>query len=196
MNRNTIVTFLTVIILSACASPLPSATATPMITPSETATLIPTVTPSPTVTPTATATPVALPQEWLGTFNQPGFGEYPMALYIEAINGKSFDGKLDWEVCCKSVTKLKGEYIQDFGDESEQFRWNHIKDFDENNNGIWIKFTEIEFIKKGNAILGVTYYAHIQEDGTMVGVGFLSAELAQKYSMEEYAGEFILTLTP
>jgi hypothetical protein len=139
---------------------------------------------SPETVPPSTTTP--LPSEpvaivalqpttgkWEGNFNQSG-SNYPVILYIEEIYKSSFTGKLNWPTIGNIFTSIEGEYITDFGDAIEQSKWAFIGDFKAGKeNGIWLKFTETHVIQgHGFIILNGWYYAHIRENGTIVGVWF------------------------
>ncbi len=159
------------------ASPVPS-TATPEATATET--LIP---PSPTLEPTAVPTAVSLPQQWNGTYTYAGSGNSKkqlIYLIFTSMDEEKFTGQMIWMPYGRSrgaTLKMNGEYMTtDFGDETEQIRWNNLEDYKNKvEGGSWLKWTETEIITGRNYTVNGWYYAHIREDGTMVAVYFFNS---------------------
>jgi hypothetical protein len=176
----------TAVLLSGCGSastPVPSTPAASPIpstfTPESTitATLIPS---SPTPQPTVVPTLVSLPQQWNGVYTYPGSGKKQLiTLLILAMDGTTFSGQMIWMPFGRSrgaTLRMNGEYMTtDFGDETEQIRWNNLEDYKNKvEGGSWLKWTETETISGRNYTVNGWYYAHIRDDGTMVAVYFFN----------------------
>jgi hypothetical protein len=168
---------LIVTVLSACASatPAPTATSVPNIAPTETS--------APTIAPTATATSIPSPQEWKGsTIDLNGANSQTWSIYIDQVNGTTFTGRTSYTQY-GDINAMEGQYIQDFGDETQQAKWSYFEDYKNGNlSGAWIKFHETKVLQNasGGANISGVYYAHIQSDGTMVGFFFESDDASAK----------------
>jgi len=153
----------------------------PTYTPFPTYTVVAPPPVQPTIVVVPPTAPVTLPQEWTGLYNQTSVGKVGISLLIERINGNSFTGRMLWlptKWYNLTITKMNGEYIQDFGDTFEQGRWSKHPDFNPNaiSDGTWLKWTETEMIS-GNSTFTMNgwYYAHIQSNGKMVGIYYFNA---------------------
>lgn len=174
--------------LSTTPAPLPTLTPYPTYTPYPTQVFEPTLAPTEIVAPSAAPTtsmlatvgPFALPQEWTGYYNQTGVGKVKISLLIEERNGNSFKGKMLWHATQwyrLTITRMNGEFMQDFGDAFEQERWSNHPDVQSGDRGgTWLKWTETEMIS-GNSLFTMNgwYYAHIRANGTMVGIYYFNA---------------------
>ncbi len=168
------------LILTACSG----APATQPPAPATQPPVAPVATEPPVVAPSEapalpTAAPAAYPQEWKGDFQYLG-NPVGISLLIEEVNGNSFTGRMLWHPTAAyplTITKMNGEYVQDFSDAFEQGRWNNLPDFKSGDkSGIWLKWTETEMIS-GNTTFTMNgwYYAHIRADGKLVGIYYLNA---------------------
>lgn len=164
------------LIPTATFTPLPTNTSNPSPTPSAT-------TPIPTSTMPADISIRTIaenaPQTWEGTFDQYDYKEYPMVLHIEQVEGMRFSGKLHWPTLRNSITVMRGEFVESFGDFVEQSKWRYVGDLNSENGGVWMKFTETELIQGSNIVLNGWYYAYAQDNNTMRGVFFSSEEAAE-----------------
>lgn len=109
-----------------------------------------------------------------GTAIQKGYGSYPMTMYIERRSRTTFSGKLHWTTLRNSITSIDGRFITNFGDVLEQSKWKYVRGFGVDKSGVWLNFTERELLQGNGIVLGVIYYAHLNDDGTMQGVWFNS----------------------
>ncbi|MEH2308513.1 hypothetical protein [Nostoc sp.] len=135
-------------------------------------------------------------EKWEGIYNQYDTNEnYPMVLHIEQVNNSLFTGKLHWPTFNNTFTEVSGEFVTEFGDDMEESKWEFLKDFKNNRNGTWLKFTETKILLGGNLdrgrliILNGLYYAHIVtgEDRSMSGVFFVKkkdSEPMGKFSLK------------
>ena len=133
----------------------------------------PTITPTITPTPTATLTPIPSLQEWKGTLTDVGQKGYPFVLYIDAkviggITGRTAYPDID------AMAEVTGYYVDNFT--LDDFpKWSQIADFKNGDrSGSWLIFTETRVLHDNGGALQVNdwFYAHIRENGTMVGVYF------------------------
>jgi len=181
--------------LGAPAAPPPTDAPPPPAQPVVADTPVPSPTPAPTDTPiptdlppTVTATLVILPQQWNGAYHQTGVGTIPISIIIEKMKGNQFSGKMVWTGKGNfrgATTVIEGEFITDFGDASEQAMWGKHPDYNGSLEGNWIKWTETGFVQGRGYTLGGWYYGHIREDGTMMGIYFLNAEI-NSYANGDY----------
>ena len=197
MNRRVlfVVPFVSIMIL-ACAlfSPVPAPTATPLppTVPPATATLAPTATLVPTDTPEPTPTQlkIILPQQWNGSYSQAGVGKLGITLMFDEMQGDTFIGKMFWNGTSNfrgAITKISGQFVQDFGDATEQAKWGNHPDYKNGDrSGIWVKWTEIGFVNGSGYTLGGWYYGHIQENGTMVGIYYLNDKITSFSSSDSW----------
>jgi hypothetical protein len=150
----------------------------PTFTPEPTATDTPV--PSPTLEQIAIPTIIVLPQQWNGTYTYTSSigAKQNITLLIEKINGSAFSGKMIWQSFSKykgAILKMNGEFVTDFGDQVEQAKWNNLADYNSGDkSGYWLKWTETEVIDGANYTVNGWYYAHIRESGTMVAVYFFN----------------------
>ncbi|HNB85163.1 MAG TPA: protein kinase [Anaerolineales bacterium] len=155
----------------------------------DTPTAKPSDTPIPQVTPTNTAVPILLPQQWNGTYRQAGFNSTPISIVIEKMNGQTFTGKMVWTGGTNyrgAITVIEGEFVTDFGDATEQAKWNKHLDYQNGDrDGIWIKWTETKFVSGGGYTLGGWYYGHVGKDGSMTGIYFLNDQ-ASSYANDSW----------
>ncbi len=164
----------------------PTTTLYPTLTPYSTFTPYPTdtVVPTDTLTPTSavrpSVTPPSLPQEWKGYYKWTGYANVGISIIIEKMAGNAFNGKMYWHAnkwYNLTITRMNGEYVQDFGDALGQDRWSKHPDFQSGiGDGTWLKWTETEMIS-GNSIFTMNgwYYGHLRSDGTMVGIYYMNA---------------------
>ena len=173
----------------ACAALLPTSAPVPTATPlpptnlpatatlASTATAIPTNTPEPLPTPTL----VILPQQWNGFYNQAGIGKIVITVMLDKMDGNTFVGKMFWTGTANfrgAITKINGEFVQDFGDATEQAKWGNHPDYKNGDrSGTWLKWTEVGFVNGSGYTLGGWYYGHIQENGKMVGIYYLNDKI-------------------
>ena len=166
----------------AAPTALPPSTATP----TNTATFIPSDTP--------TNTPIAMQpdQTWEGVFNQHGLGyqldRYPIVIQLEQVRGRLLEGYLRWPLLDDTIITIHGELVQDFGNFTEQSKWEHIEGFKPNEEGTWFKFQEINLIQGANIVMSGWYYAHIDNEGIMRGVYFNA-------NQTEPSGDFTASLS-
>ena len=161
-------------------------TEVPVITeaPIATETLVPTDTPTPTLEPTleqtAVPTIVLVPQQWNGTYTYPTGQKQSITFLIEKVKGTTFTGKMIWQSFGSyrgAILKMSGEYVTDFGDQTEQAKWNNLSDYEDGiRTGTWLKWTETEIISGANYTANGWYYAHIRDEGTMVAVYFFNKD--------------------
>jgi hypothetical protein len=86
---------------------------------------------------------------WSGTFNQYSHdinGSFPVKLTIDAISGSEFTGTMEWPSFDGTRTKMKGSI-----------------------EGPLIKWTETEYLKGDDAVLGGLYVAHFKADNEIAG---------------------------
>lgn len=132
-----------------------------------------------------------LPRNWRGTANQKNYGSYPMVFHIENISGQAFSGKLQWTTLRNSITSVEGRIVEDFGDLTERSKWEFVKGFGTDEGGAWLTFTETRLLQGNGIFLGVIYYAHLKDDGSIHGVWFGNDSTAS-----EPGGDFELLLSP
>lgn len=86
---------------------------------------------------------------WSGTFNQYSHdinGSFPVKLTIDAISGAEFTGAMEWPSFDGTRTKVKGMV-----------------------DGPLIKWTETEYLKGDDAVLGGLYVARFSTDNEIAG---------------------------
>ncbi|MBI3172767.1 MAG: hypothetical protein HYZ25_03540 [Chloroflexi bacterium] len=130
---------------------------------------------------------VVLPQQWNGAYHQTGVGTIPIIVIIEKVNGDQFTGKMVWVGTNKyrgATTVISGEFATDFGDAAEQAMWGKHPDYTGSLDGTWLKWTETGFVQGGGYTLGGWYYGHIREDGSMMGIYYLNAEITSLASSD------------
>ena len=159
--------------LGACGSPVPAPTAVP---------------------PTSTATPFPFPEEWKGTFTYVGSEGFSMIVYIDDVTGTTFTGRTAYP-SFGDTYEMEGYFVDDFGDEAQQIKWSHFENFKSGDkSGPWLKFTETKVLvdRSGSTSLRHPFYAHIREDGVMIGFCFEN----DLPSTTEPLGEFEIALVP
>lgn len=128
--------------------------------------------------------PGELPVVWQGTFDEPDFGEHPVTLIVEQVQGDTFRGRLEWPAF-DTVTAVVGEVVETF-DEVEQ--WRHVSEFDPD-TGVGLVFTETDYISGEDTLIGGWYFGHYRAgDGTMRGVWFPERDSSQP------SGSFVITV--
>lgn len=89
----------------------------------------------------------------------------------------SFNGFINWPTYRNTTTKIRGQVVNDFGDFLEQSKWRFVKDYETDKSGIWIKFTEYEFLQGNGVALDGWYYAKIDiGKKEIVGMYFRNGE--------------------
>src|SRR6187402_272475 len=86
---------------------------------------------------------------WAGTFNQYSHdinGSFPVKLTIDTITGTEFTGTMDWPIFDHTQTKVKGMV-----------------------DGTLIKWTETEYLRGDDAVLGGLYIAHLKASTEIAG---------------------------
>jgi hypothetical protein len=86
---------------------------------------------------------------WSGTFNQYSHdinGSFPVKLTIDTITGTEFTGTMDWPTFDNTQTKVKGMV-----------------------DGTLIKWTETEYLRGDDAVLGGLYIAHLKASNEIAG---------------------------
>jgi serine/threonine protein kinase len=167
----------------APASTSPTLASLPTQSPLPTYTPYPAKTAAPTMVILPTVAPITLPQQWDGFYNQTGYGKVRISLIIDELDGNAFKGRMLWLPTQAyglkynlTINRMNGEYVQNFGNASEQTRWSNHPDYSKNQSGTWLKWTEIEMIS-GNSPFTMNgwYYAHIRTDGTLFGIYYFNA---------------------
>ena len=104
-----------------------------------------------------------------------------LTFLIEKVDGSTFTGKMIWQSFLRyrgAILRMNGEFVTDFGDETEQTKWNNLEDYRTGETGgTWLKWTETEYIDgHEHMTLNGWYYGHIRDDGkTLVVVYFFNA---------------------
>ena len=86
---------------------------------------------------------------WSGTFNQYSHdinGSFPVKLTIDTITGTEFTGTMDWPTFDNTQTRVKGMV-----------------------DGTQIKWTETEYLRGDDAVLGGLYVAHLKASNEIAG---------------------------
>ncbi len=200
MKKIFVIAILMIVVLSACGISAPApvvalATTAPTTVPAvpasptavpATPTTAPTVAASPTEVP---ATPTSAPagsvpaitaaQQWFGYDRQAQSGRsLTVQLFIKTVTDTSFTGTMWWHYYgqTSTETKVNGDIITNITSATEQSRWAFNKDFNSDQSGTWLRWTETDFlVGSGYHAIGGWYYAHLRSDGHLVGVYFENA---------------------
>jgi len=196
INRNRIFITLAIglialsLVLTACgggqsAAQPPAATQPPATQP-PVATQPPATQEPPTVQPTSAqpAPEFKAGQQWNGTFLEPWGARTNMNLLVDKVDGATFKGKMNWIFSdathkCTALLLLNGETFQNVTTATEQERWSQHPDFANGaTTGLWIRWTQTQQTV-GNSNCGVNvgdwWYAHIGNDGTLLGIRFMNS---------------------
>lgn len=116
--------------------------------------------------------------EWKGYFknSNPSGKDLFMHLYVEEVTGPLFFGKIHFPDVKNTITSMRGEIIEDFGDIVEKSKWRYIKSFKNRpTDGVWVKFTLPKIIQGGGIVTNTSYYGHISSSGILESVEFTNS---------------------
>jgi hypothetical protein len=172
-------------IVATSTSVVPTPTSMPTAPPTQQPTPIPTVTSF-----THTDASHMLNHSWSGIFHQIRYGSYPMILTIKTAHGQNFTGTLGWPTLSDNITNITGVVINNFGDASEQYRWEQVAGYNSSEGGTWLKFNEISYIQGSCVVLGGWYYSFLHDSSVMNGTYFFPNN--NRYSGQK-AGNYTIT---
>lgn len=97
--------------------------------------------------------------------------EFEMILHIDSLDAETLSGRIVWP-SFETVTQIEGTIAFDRGSEG-RIRWAFVEALGADPDGLWLRFTETEFVDGSGVQLGTNFYAQIKSDGGIIGVQFL-----------------------
>jgi len=125
--------------------------------------------------PVASILNLHLPQTWEGYYiplNDRNYGKVSMNLYIEQIHGTEFSGTVHWKEKDKTLTRVKGEFLEGTKGFQSDNKWRLVEEETAAIPGIGVKFTETDFIQGKGVQLNGWYYGFLSRDRRISGLWF------------------------